>query len=110
MTENIEKAARALVAKFLPYTLKRTLRSYYHFVKNMPVDLPLESKEFKEHQAAGKMAMAHIESHLKVAALAGGPSGKPALATADLQDILNDPDIQAADAIEDGFEDEQEVV
>jgi hypothetical protein len=87
------------------------LRSYYYFFKKMPVETPPPPKDFKENQAAGKMAMANIESHLKVAAMVSGGSDKTAPPfAADLQAILNDPDVRTANAEESGFEDEEEMV
>jgi len=66
MTElKIEEATRKQVAEFLPPVIKRTFGSYHDFVQQEPDNT--QSKLFKEHHAACKVAIAHIALLLSLA-------------------------------------------
>lgn len=59
---NDEKAARQLVGELIPRALEAALASYEKFLSKDPES----SKDMKEHHAALKMCLAHIEHLLKL--------------------------------------------
>jgi hypothetical protein len=55
------------IARFLPEALEKAFQSYHHF---MGQDVPEDAKGFGAHHTAAKVAIAHIELLMKLAALA----------------------------------------
>lgn len=60
----IEAGTRARIAKFLPKALARAIASYQLFSEQKPKQ---DSADFKKHQDACKVAIAHIELLVKLA-------------------------------------------
>ncbi|PCI55955.1 MAG: hypothetical protein COB36_03940 [Alphaproteobacteria bacterium] len=60
----IEAGTRARIAKFLPKALARAIASYQLFSEQKPKQ---DSANFKKHQEACKVAIAHIELLVKLA-------------------------------------------
>jgi hypothetical protein len=67
MTIKLEEATRNQLAEFLPQAIRKAFCSYHSFMQGDPDDEKI--KIFKEHHNAGKVALAHIELLLKLAAL-----------------------------------------
>ncbi len=63
----VTKAVRERVAKFLPQALHAAIDSYHKFSDE---DVPNDIKGFSAHHTAAKIAIAHIELLIKLAAWA----------------------------------------
>ncbi|MEI7608708.1 MAG: hypothetical protein WCJ64_18095 [Rhodospirillaceae bacterium] len=79
MTEETEalagqslEALRDAIARLVPEAMERAVASYRDFVT---LGVPLEAKEFKDHHTAGRTALVHLESLLKLARWAALPAG-----------------------------------
>ena len=79
MTEETETLAgqsldslRAAIARLVPEAMERAVSSYRDFVT---VAVPMEAKEFKDHHTAGRTALVHLESLVKLANWAALPAG-----------------------------------
>ena len=59
--------SREDIARFLPDALQKAFESYHQF---MAQDVPEDAKGFGAHHTAAKVAIAHIELLMKLAALA----------------------------------------
>lgn len=77
MTEETETLAgqsldslRTAIARLVPEAMERAVASYRDFVT---LGVPLEAKEFKDHHTAGRTALVHLESLLKLARWAALP-------------------------------------
>ena len=77
MTEETEALAgqsldslRAAIARLVPEAMERAVHSYRQFVT---LGVPLEAKEFKDHHTAGRTALVHLESLLRLARWAALP-------------------------------------
>ncbi len=68
----IETRTRKQIAHFLPKAMKNAISSYREFSKQEFKD----TKEFKDHHGACKVALAHIELLLKLAKLADLPDSE----------------------------------
>lgn len=55
------------IARFLPDALEKAFKSYHDFMEQ---DVPEDAKGFGAHHTAAKVAIAHIELLMKLAALA----------------------------------------
>ncbi len=78
MTEETEHLAgrsldslRTAIARLVPEAMERAVGSYRDFVT---VEVPLEAKEFKDHHTAGRTALVHLESLLRLARWAALPA------------------------------------
>ncbi len=78
MTEETEHLAgqsleivRAAIARLVPEAMERAVGSYRDFVT---LGVPLEAKEFKDHHTAGRTALVHLESLMKLASWAASPA------------------------------------
>ena len=78
MTEETETLAghsldslRVAIARLVPEAMERAVASYRDFVT---LGVPLEAKEFKDHHTAGRTALVHLESLLRLARWAALPA------------------------------------
>ena len=83
----IEVRSREAIAKFLPAAIESALASYeqFSFDQSTKNETP-QSKDFKAHHDACKVAIAHIELLIKLAKWADLPD--PKLKNADKQAML----------------------
>lgn len=63
----VTKAVRERITKFLPQALHAAIDSYHKF---SDFDVPNDTKSFSAHHTAAKIAIAHIELLIKLAAWA----------------------------------------
>jgi hypothetical protein len=63
----VTEAVRERIAKFLPEALHAAIDSYHQFSST---DVPSDTKSFSAHHTAAKVAIAHIELLIKLAAWA----------------------------------------
>jgi hypothetical protein len=95
LTGRTLETLRLGVARLLPQALEHAVGSYRAFVS---AEAPLEAKEFKEHHTAGRTALAHLETLLRLArwaALAPGAaeeSGEAAGALAEIEAMVGQAD------------------
>ncbi|MEI6559988.1 MAG: hypothetical protein WCO00_16440 [Rhodospirillaceae bacterium] len=66
-------ALRAAIARLMPEAMERAVGSYRDFVT---LGVPLEAKEFKDHHTAGRTALVHLESLLRLARWAAQPGSE----------------------------------
>lgn len=83
-TPEIGTQARAQIADALPQAIETALSSYHAFIDNPDKK---ESKDFQNHHAAAKAALAHIELLIKLASIVSDESADN---TADIATILAD--------------------
>lgn len=70
----IEKETRDAIAAFLPGAIAAALQSYSNFLEEQATtDAQTDSKDFKAHHDACKVAIAHIELLVKLAKWADLP-------------------------------------
>lgn len=84
MTDKIENSLKEQVARFMPQAIEKALHSYHRF---MDEDEP-DTKKFKEHHLACKVAIAHVELLFKLARLADLPVGQSGEPAEDLSKML----------------------
>ena len=104
MTEETETLAgqsldslRAAIARLVPEAMERAVGSYRDFVT---VSVPLEAKEFKDHHTAGRTALVHLESLLRLARWAAIPgAGGDETATETIGDDVDAMLIDASRAL-----------
>ena len=65
------ETVRAAIAGLVPEAMDRAVGSYRDFVT---VTVPLDAKEFKDHHTAGRTALVHLESLLRLARWAALPA------------------------------------
>jgi len=87
MPDKIESTAKKQVLEFLPRAIEKTLESYHGFMAE-PKDSEA-AKNFKDHQMACKVALAHIDLLLKLASWAEMPVGTSGESVADLTETLD---------------------
>lgn len=77
MNIKIDEATRKQVARFVPEALQKAVDSYNGF---MGREIGEKPKEFSEHHAASKAALAHIDLLLKLAKWANVDTGDAGVA------------------------------
>ncbi len=88
-TPQLGAETRARIAELLPQALRSSLDSYHEFVTTGISDQ--KTKDFSAHHTAAKVALAHIQLLIKLAAIAGLGSKNEAAAdgTDDLAMLMN---------------------
>ena len=72
LTGQALETLRLSIARLLPLAMEQAVASYREFVV---VEVPLEAKEFKDHHTAGRTALVHLETLLRLARWAALPAG-----------------------------------
>ncbi len=65
------ETVRTAIARLIPEAMDHAVDSYRQFVA---LEVPMEAKDFKEHHTAGRTALVHLESLMKLASWAASPS------------------------------------
>jgi hypothetical protein len=106
--EKIEAHSRTQIAKFLPNALSVVLKNHQEFLKEK---MPTEVADYKKHQEACKVALAHIQLLTKLAAWADiiDPSVEQARKQTELnEDVVRARrEIEAYDAAQKTINDEE---
>ncbi|MBI1206778.1 MAG: hypothetical protein GC191_05755 [Azospirillum sp.] len=72
MTDRMLDDVRQTIALLLPEVLRRAISSYRDFVMT---EAALGAKDFKEHHTAGRAALVHLETMLRLARWAAPGDG-----------------------------------